>query len=98
MPRIFVPFVVLVLFDLDSPSCYFATHSLAHRSSAFSARKVTPAAIPASACATRYTHSVGHANMPITAARGETAGLNAPPEIAPTANAPATPVNPIARP
>src|ERR1700686_3270828 len=60
-----------------------------HLSSGLSARNVTPAAIPASTWATRYIQSVGQANMPITAAPSDTAGLKAPPEIAPTANAPA---------
>jgi hypothetical protein len=40
----------------------------AHRSSGLSARKAAPATAPATTCPTRYIHSVGQANMPITAA------------------------------
>ena len=62
------------------------------------ARNVTPAAAPAMTWATGYTHNVGQANMCITAAPRVTAGLNAPPEMPPTATAPATTVKPIASP
>ena len=49
-------------------------------------------------CATRYTHSVGQAKIPIAAQARVTAGLNAPPRDAADRDAPASTVNPIARP
>ena len=39
-----------------------------------------------------------HSKRPVTIAPIATAGLKAPPEMPPTANAPATTVNPIASP
>jgi signal transduction histidine kinase len=73
-------------------------HRRDYLSSGLRARNVTPAATPAITCAAGYTHNVGQANMFITAAPRVTAGLNAPPEMPPTATAPAATVKPIANP
>jgi light-regulated signal transduction histidine kinase (bacteriophytochrome) len=73
-------------------------HRRDYLSSGLRARNVTPAATPAITCAAGYTHNVGQANMCITAAPRVTAGLNAPPEMPPTATAPAATVKPIANP
>jgi hypothetical protein len=63
-----------------------------------SARNASPAATPPASSTTTYTQIVDQAKMPAVAPPSATAGLNTPPEMPPTAKAPAVTVKPIASP
>ena len=61
-------------------------------------RNTHPATPPAMNCASQYFQMFEKPTAPWTIWPSATAGLKAPPEIPPTANAPASTVKPIASP
>src|ERR1700742_4854660 len=92
-----VPAIPALPVDASGQECTVAFRfRLCYLSSGLRVTNAAPAATAPTTCASRYTHRVCQANMPITAAPRVTAGLNAPPEIVPTAATPAATVNPMA--